>query len=308
MLPFVSAAVALLAIPLPAASGQPAVLPDNIIVSFLDDREPERWITVNDNVMGGRSSGGPAFADGLLTFSGRTNTNGGGFSSIRTREQAWDLGESDGLLLRVRGDGRSYIAALTTDTRIAGSSVSYWQTFDTTTDGAWTNIRLPFDAFVPTMRGVDLTGRVAPLDPARASTIGLYIYDKKDGPFRIDVAWIGTYTAAGVVPSEADQAPAGPVADRAIAAFELAITRGVPRFNAGDHGACADIYETALTMLLATGGQLSPEAAAAIEQGLTAGKQANTQADRAWAYRRAIDEASRILANHDAAATLGSNQ
>lgn len=289
MLPSI-ATLALAAVALPLM--QP-INPDRVIASFFDPAEPARWITVNDSVMGGRSTGGPAFADGLLTFSGTTNTDGGGFASIRTREQQWDIADADGLLIRVRGDGRTYIAAMTTDQRVTWGAVNYWQEFDTT-DGQWTTLRLPFAEFTPNTRGVDLTGRVAPLDPAKAATIGFYIYDKQDGPFRLDVAWIGTYAGdqGPIDPSIAGQADGS---DSVLAALELAITRGVPRFNRGDHGACADIYETALAMLLASAVDVPDHARGAAEQGLREGRSALSQGERAWVYRRAIDAAAQSL-------------
>ena len=55
-----------------------------LIFDFSEDDIHEKWIVVNDNVMGGRSKGGFAFIKNKLVFSGSTNTNGGGFSSIRT--------------------------------------------------------------------------------------------------------------------------------------------------------------------------------------------------------------------------------
>ncbi|MEL7485448.1 MAG: CIA30 family protein, partial [Planctomycetota bacterium] len=67
-----------------------------ILTEFRGEKVSAEWIAVNDNVMGGRSSGGPAFDDGVLTFAGTTNTNGGGFSSIRTVPGQWDLAEYDG--------------------------------------------------------------------------------------------------------------------------------------------------------------------------------------------------------------------
>ena len=65
-----------------------------------------QWIVVNDNVMGGRSNGGFDIDGGELRFAGSTNTNGGGFSSIRTGRLDLDLASHDGVVLRVRGDGR----------------------------------------------------------------------------------------------------------------------------------------------------------------------------------------------------------
>lgn len=279
-----------------------APLPDRIVVGFLDEGAGERWVTVNDGVMGGRSTGGPSFADGLMTFSGVTNTNGGGFSSIRTRPAEWAFGDADGLLFRVRGDGRKYIAAVTTDTRIGSWDVSYWAEFQTTGDGEWQTATLPFASFVPTMFGEDVSGRVAALDPREAETLGLYIYDKKDGPFKLDVAWIGSYTEVAAEDSESGSLGAGSAdaARRALAVMELAIERGAARFNAGEQGACADIYEVAMRSLTLMPGGLDAGVVGALEGGLAAGSREHDQTSRAWAYRRAMDEAFVLLAEREA--------
>ena len=88
-----------------SASAQPPAKDPHLLTDFGEPDVAKKWITVNDNVMGGRSEGGPAFKDGLLVFSGKTNTDGGGFSSIRTRRARWNIGSATGVVLRVRGDG-----------------------------------------------------------------------------------------------------------------------------------------------------------------------------------------------------------
>ena len=85
------------------------------------------WTAVNDNVMGGRSSGGFAITGGRLVFRGEINTDGGGFASIRTEPQQLDIGSHDGLKLKVRGDGRTYRFRVAT----AGSDFAYMADFST---------------------------------------------------------------------------------------------------------------------------------------------------------------------------------
>ena len=41
-----------------------------------------RWFVRNDNVMGGRSLGQMSIDAGIMTMTGRINTNGGGFTSV----------------------------------------------------------------------------------------------------------------------------------------------------------------------------------------------------------------------------------
>ena len=76
------------------------------LVALASGMSEPGWYVVNDNVMGGRSDGDFRIEEGELHFAGRTNTDGGGFSSIRTDAVELDLAEYDGIRLRVKGDGR----------------------------------------------------------------------------------------------------------------------------------------------------------------------------------------------------------
>jgi hypothetical protein len=150
------------------------------------------WYVVNDNVMGGRSEGDFREDQGELFFSGRTNTNGGGFSSIRTRPVQLDLSKHSGIRLHLKGDGRRYTWRLTTGARWRGREVSYWADF-ATRDGAWHTVDIPFSSFVPRYRGYQLDGPA--LDPGRVTGMGLMIYDKQDGPFELRLASAHAYSA-----------------------------------------------------------------------------------------------------------------
>lgn len=163
------------------------------VLAHFNDAETslKRWITVNDNVMGGKSKGGPSFADGLLTFKGVTNTDGGGFSSIRTKPEAMNLTGSVGLLLRVKGDGRTYRASLRTDVSNGRWKIPFRAEFDTVKD-EWVTVFVPYDAMTPTFWGREIKNDPPALELDKVQSMGLMIYDKKDGPFELQVDWIRT--------------------------------------------------------------------------------------------------------------------
>ena len=161
-----------------------------LLTDFTSGTPDLGWYVLNDNVMGGRSQGTFEMREGTLHFSGNTNTNGGGFSSIRTDGVQLDLSDYAGIRLRVRGDGRRYTWRLTTTARWRGRPVNYWADFDTT-DGEWTTADVPFASFVPKFRGYRLDG--PPLDPARITGMGLMIYDNRDGPFELLLDSVGAY-------------------------------------------------------------------------------------------------------------------
>lgn len=140
------------------------------------------WFVVNDNVMGGRSVGGFQVVDDQLVFSGTTNTNGGGFSSIRTAPLHLELSSYAGIQLQLDGDGRRYTWRLTTDAQWRGRPVAYWADF-ATNENETINVDLPFSRFEPRFRGQSLEG--PHIDASKITSMGLMIYDGLDGPFEL---------------------------------------------------------------------------------------------------------------------------
>jgi len=150
------------------------------------------WPQINDGVMGGLSSGRMVAAEGYATFQGNVSfDNNGGFSSVRSRPVVHDLSAFEGLVLRVRGDGKRYGFRLKTDASFDG--VSY-QVEITPPAGEWVEIALPFGDFVPVYRGRVVRDH-PPLDPSRIATFGLLI-GRQEGPFRIDIETIRAIPSA----------------------------------------------------------------------------------------------------------------
>ncbi len=162
-----------------------------MLTDFTPDSPDLGWYVQNDNVMGGRSEGGFEQTSGELIFAGDTNTNGGGFSSIRTQPFELDLSNHDGIRLRVKADGRRYTWQLQTDARWRGRRISYWADFETSA-GEWSTIDIPFEKFYPQFRGFELDE--PELDSGKITELGLYIYDKLDGPFELRLASIEAYS------------------------------------------------------------------------------------------------------------------
>lgn len=157
--------------------------------SFDSPSDASKWQIVNDGVMGGRSSSSATITpEGTLRFSGNLSlANNGGFASVRSRPTGAMLGLATGntIVLRVKGDGRRYTLNLYTPERRTAFS---YQTNFNTTNGQWTEVRLPVSSFV-----AHSFGRAIPnvkLDPQRVQAIGILLGDKKPGAFQITVDWI----------------------------------------------------------------------------------------------------------------------
>lgn len=164
---------------------------DPLVLQDFDDagEAREQWMTVNDNVMGGRSKGGPDFDRGLLVFSGSTNTDGGGFSSIRTKPDPVDLSRFSGLLIRLKGDGRSYTSSIRTNVGNGAWKTPFRATFKAPED-EWQVVFIPFKDYRATRRGEPMKEGAPPLEVSKFESVGFHIYDKKDGPFQLEVDWI----------------------------------------------------------------------------------------------------------------------
>jgi len=160
---------------------------DNMILDFTA-ASPCAWAAVDDRIMGGASQSQPEYINEIgLRFSGEVSfENNGGFASIRSHTQQFDLSSYSGLILRLRGDGKSYKLSLRTDLFFDG--VSYQIAFTTEKD-TWQDVTLPFAGFTPTHHGIKLS-TVAPMDTAKITSFGLFISDRQEGPFQLEIAWI----------------------------------------------------------------------------------------------------------------------
>ena len=159
-------------------------LADAVRVLGPNNVAPElRWQVVNDTVMGGRSSSQLKRLGEALHFSGRLNTNGGGFASLRSDRMNLDLAAATSVRLTVKGDGRTYSIRL----YAAGQRVSYQHAFRTVAD-AWQTVELKIPDFYASWRGRRMNQ--GPLAAADIAGIGLILADGTDGAFEIEVSSI----------------------------------------------------------------------------------------------------------------------
>lgn len=174
------------------SSEAPAV-PDGagvVLVDLDDAGEVATWTTVNDPVMGGKSTSTITFGDGALVFSGTISLdNNGGFASARSPQDP-DMGRgaaaATSLRIHARGDGKTYLLKVGTE----GQPWSYVQRFPTEA-GVQRIYDLPVGGFEPVgMRLDPAPDAPQTLDPSTIDEVAVYILDKQQGPFEISVSTI----------------------------------------------------------------------------------------------------------------------
>ncbi len=147
------------------------------------------WQNIDDVVMGGISSSQMKIHKNKATFKGNLSLeNNGGFASIRSEDITQDLEGYDGLLLRVKGDGKAYQFRLRDQ---AYNRHNYSLRFKTTKDN-WTLVKLPFDQFTAGYRGRNLDS-YPPIKTDEIRTLGLLLSDKQEGKFSLEIDWIKAY-------------------------------------------------------------------------------------------------------------------
>ena len=177
---------------------------EKTLASFESAESLKSWTSVNDGVMGGVSKGGFKYTgQGTMAFTGELSLeNNGGFSSIRNKLASLDLTGTTGIVVKSRGDGRTYWVEL----RVAGQmgATSYRANLPTTA-GEWREIRVPYKDFRLQAFGRELP--IKPVDPAAVASMGFTLADKKAGPFNLEVEYVKATSASDAAVSTA--APGG---------------------------------------------------------------------------------------------------
>ena len=168
----------------PPMVGAVTALGKELVLTSFDTQSADlQWRVVNDTVMGGRSNSDFRIEGGVLTFTGSTNTNGGGFASVRSSLTDFGLDGFSHIALRVRSDGRTYTLLL----RAQNQRISYRMDFATPVR-EWQEVVLPIALFQASWRGRKLNE--PPLAAADIAELGVMIADGNDGEFNFEIDWI----------------------------------------------------------------------------------------------------------------------
>ena len=95
-----------------------------------------------------------------------------------------------GVVIRVKGDGRTYQMRFGSDARLRSMEVSFSADFKTR-NGELAEISIPFNAFSGSFRGMLLDKQI--FNPWGVRRMGLLLGDKKAGSFELQVDWIRCY-------------------------------------------------------------------------------------------------------------------
>ena len=158
----------------------------NEIYRFTTSTKLNEWRIVNDGVMGGVSKSSLILNDlGNGQFMGHVSlVNNGGFASIQLNKTIQLADEKKFILLRVKGDGKSYEFRLKSQ---ISQSESYVHQFTTT--GEWEIIKLPISEFYPQFFGRKLNK--PNFNFKSIEQLSFLIANKQEEDFKLLIDWIG---------------------------------------------------------------------------------------------------------------------
>jgi len=156
-----------------------------MIYDFDKNSDLTNWYVVDDRVMGGISRGTLSINDqGHAVFKGKVSLdNNGGFSSIRFNAPLTKMDKYSSIVLRVKGDSKSYQLRIKSSFR---DRQSYITNFETT--GEWETIEIQLSDLYPSFRGRKLN--MPNYDGKLMNELTFLIGNKKVETFQLEIDYI----------------------------------------------------------------------------------------------------------------------
>ena len=152
------------------------------IFDFNKSSDITNWTVINDAVMGGKSLGNfNVNKEGHGVFKGHVSLeNNGGFSSVKYRFNQLNTNQRSTIILKVKGDGKTYQFRLKSKSSNYYSYITYFKTSKN-----WETITLSLHDMYPTFRGRKLD--MPKYDKNTIEEISFLISNKKEENFRLEI-------------------------------------------------------------------------------------------------------------------------
>ncbi|XP_037603298.1 complex I intermediate-associated protein 30, mitochondrial [Sebastes umbrosus] len=182
---------------------------NRVVWEFRGPESLEQWTVSSDHEIGGQSevnlklgkNNNTCFLNGTLSSAPPRDgeTRYSGYCTVRSqqllasfdRKKHYDWSSFNTLHLRVRGDGRPWMINIATETYFSHQKDDIYNYFLYTRGGPyWQEVKIPFSKFFLTHRG-RIQDDQHPLWLDKVNTIGFTLGDKADGPFQLEIDFIG---------------------------------------------------------------------------------------------------------------------
>jgi NADH dehydrogenase [ubiquinone] 1 alpha subcomplex assembly factor 1 len=144
------------------------------------------WVLVTDNVMGGVTTAQLTYTEDALLLTGDLSLkNFGGFASVKTPFQTFDVSAYQGVEIRFRATGQSFVFTLENSRN--WTRPNYKSPVFKSKNGQWETVRLYFKAFKEYQIG-EPTGVGLPAEKlSQMVRLGCMTAEKKEGTFSLEI-------------------------------------------------------------------------------------------------------------------------
>ncbi|XP_013880465.1 complex I intermediate-associated protein 30, mitochondrial [Austrofundulus limnaeus] len=181
---------------------------NRVVWEFRGPESLQDWIVSSDEVIGGQSKvylklgkNNTCFLYGTLCSTPPKDgeTRYSGYCALRSkqavksfdRKKHHDWTSFNTLHLRIRGDGRPWMVSIATETFYSHQADDQYNYFLYTRGGPyWQDVKIPFSKFFLSYRG-RVQDNQYPIALDKINTIGFTLGDKADGPFQLEIDFIG---------------------------------------------------------------------------------------------------------------------
>jgi len=151
------------------------------------NKDDPKWHVVNDRVMGGLSTSEITQENGIAIFKGKVSLeNNGGFASVRMPVEREIKGDFKNVILRIKGDGKSYQFRIRKSREFDGLAYDYKFA---SKDNEWLEIKIPLNQMQGTYRGNEYPDKVG-VGSHEIKQIGFLISEKQEGDFCMKIDFI----------------------------------------------------------------------------------------------------------------------
>lgn len=160
----------------------------NYKIDFGQTLDGQDWMIVNDGVMGGLSESTVTITKNSLLFKGSISLkNNGGFASIRSSNQKFDLSKYTNVKIKFRSTGRDFAL------RFSGSDLYFKPNYKhhfSSSSGEWEIAELKMSNFKEYTMGRVSNSIMGQEKLENIIMIGIILSDKKEGPFELEIDYI----------------------------------------------------------------------------------------------------------------------
>lgn len=157
-------------------------------IDFGKNKNGQDWRIINDGVMGGLSQGVGNLEEDAMYFKGTISLeNNGGFSSLRSPYQDFDVSKYEKVVIRLKAKGQILAFTMNVDQRWY---MPYFKQQIRMEGEDWQVVELPFSDFKTYKVGRPINYDFSEKDAEKIIRIGFITDSKKEGAFEATIDYV----------------------------------------------------------------------------------------------------------------------